>query len=212
MNRRGFTLIEVLVALVILLIGLLAVIQLSLAYINANTFNHMMSEATILAQEKMEELRSYARSDRADRYSALDFDYLTSTETDFTSFAEKDLSGTVKEPLLIVDGLLSGGNGGTNKVAPWNPAYGETDAKPDYFVLYDDGAHEDGGSGDGVYGTTWDEEVLGPAGTTAFTVTTAWTIEPLAADYAELTVTSKFTDRTGTERSVTFVSLVNRRQ
>ncbi|PLX40502.1 MAG: hypothetical protein C0608_09030 [Deltaproteobacteria bacterium] len=212
MNRKGFTLIEVLISLVILLIGLLAVIQLSLAYINANTFNHMMSEATILAQEKMEELRSYARSDRADRYSALDFDYLTSTETDFTSFAQKDISGTVKEPLLIVDGMLSGGKGGASKVAPWNPDYGEADAKPDYFVMYDDGGHEDGGSGDGVFGATWDEEVLGPAGTTAFVVTTAWTVEPIGVDYAELTVTSKFIDRTGTERSVTFVSLVNRRQ
>ncbi len=209
MSKRGFTLIEVLISMVILGIGLLAVVKMSLMYVNANTFNHMLSQATILSQEKMEEIVTLARDERVDKYSGLDFDYIISEEVDFTSLLDETITPNTS---LIVDGMLSGGNGGTDATAPW-------DSELTYKVMFDDGAHEDGGSGDGVFGTTDEHSVLGPAGNAVYMITRAWTVEPIVPtdpaddiNYAIITVTSTWIDRYGNDRDVTFQSLVYRRQ
>jgi type IV pilus assembly protein PilV len=57
---RGFTLIEILVALVILSVGLLALISISLTVMKSNAFADKMTMATTLAQDRLEEIQSTA--------------------------------------------------------------------------------------------------------------------------------------------------------
>ncbi|TAL16829.1 prepilin-type N-terminal cleavage/methylation domain-containing protein [bacterium] len=212
MGRKGFTLIEVLVTMVILAIGLLAIVQMTLVYVNANTFNNMLSQATVIGQEKMEHLTSYARSDRADTYSTLDFDYLISASGNFTSL--RDVSGG-SPASFIVHGLLSGDNGGVPVTAPW-------DANLVFPVLYDDGAHDDVDDGDGIYGLKEVIDVPGMGGAAAFQVERIQRVQPINLepdpnlpprfDLARITVITSWTDRYGKKRDVTLDTVVHRRQ
>ena len=56
-NDNGFTLLEVLIAIVILSIGLLGMASLTVGIINGNKFSKDVTTATTLAQEKMEDVR-----------------------------------------------------------------------------------------------------------------------------------------------------------
>ena len=58
-NRRdsGFTLIETVIALLVLTIGLLGMAALSISVMQGNKSSNRISTATALAQDKMEELR-----------------------------------------------------------------------------------------------------------------------------------------------------------
>jgi type IV pilus assembly protein PilV len=56
-NNKGFTLIEVLVAMVILSIGLLGTAALITGIINSNKLSNRITTATVLAQDKMEEIK-----------------------------------------------------------------------------------------------------------------------------------------------------------
>jgi len=53
----GFTLLEVLVAIVILSVGLLGMASLTVGIIKGNSFSNKVTTATTLAQEKMEDVR-----------------------------------------------------------------------------------------------------------------------------------------------------------
>ncbi|MBL7203976.1 MAG: prepilin-type N-terminal cleavage/methylation domain-containing protein [Desulfobacteraceae bacterium] len=53
----GFTLIEVLIAIVILSVGLLGMASLTVGIINGNRFSNDLTTATTLAQDKMEDIR-----------------------------------------------------------------------------------------------------------------------------------------------------------
>lgn len=64
-NEQGFTLLEVLLASVILAVGLLGVAALQLTAINGNAYAMKVSEATRLASERIEELQNMADSDLA---------------------------------------------------------------------------------------------------------------------------------------------------
>ena len=57
-NIKGFTIIEVMVAMIVLAIGLLSFFALNVAIIKGNVFAKMMTSATNLAQEKIEELKN----------------------------------------------------------------------------------------------------------------------------------------------------------
>lgn len=59
-NNRGFTFMELMVALGIFTIVLLAIAGMQIAAIRANSFANNMSTAVILAQDKMEELKRLA--------------------------------------------------------------------------------------------------------------------------------------------------------
>lgn len=58
MNDRGFTMIEVLIALVILFIGLLGIMSMHITSIYQNVYTRHLNKATHLADKKMEELLS----------------------------------------------------------------------------------------------------------------------------------------------------------
>jgi len=59
-NSRGFTLVEVMIAIAILVIGLLGVAGVATTVINGNALGKEITTATTLAQDKMEELKGTA--------------------------------------------------------------------------------------------------------------------------------------------------------
>ena len=56
-DNKGFTLLEVLIAMVILSVGLLGMASLTVGIINGNRFSNDLTTATTLAQDKMEDVR-----------------------------------------------------------------------------------------------------------------------------------------------------------
>lgn len=217
MAKRGFTLIEVLVALVVMAIGLLALARLNVVYLRATDQAHQISEGVLLAQDKMEDLRKYAIADQPGNYSVFDFDYLTSTTAVFTSVADPPGSGTSKP----VAGLLAGA------AAP-GAALTPTTGGTVYEVLYDDGAssHGDATAGDKVYSNsdTVDtrSQAKGAAGAgTGALIRRVWSVEPITlqtvsgqpvVDYARLTVEAEWVDKQDQPHRVHLESLAHRRQ
>lgn len=57
-NQKGFTLLELLIALVILSIGLLGLAGLHIAAIRGNVSGFKISTATAIAQQRLEELKA----------------------------------------------------------------------------------------------------------------------------------------------------------
>ena len=70
MSNRGFTLVEVLVALALLTVGLLAAARVLTASAATNGTARMTTQATTLAMEKMEQLRALSIDDPALQPSA----------------------------------------------------------------------------------------------------------------------------------------------
>ncbi|MEQ8821729.1 MAG: prepilin-type N-terminal cleavage/methylation domain-containing protein [Sumerlaeia bacterium] len=68
--RRGFTLVEVLVALAILLTGIVAIVQLFPVSLRANTDAALKGSAVILAYQKVEEMRRDEYPLRSDSFTA----------------------------------------------------------------------------------------------------------------------------------------------
>lgn len=62
-DRSGFTIIEVLISMVILVLALFALSSLQTVSIGSNASSQQRTIATILAQDKMEELKSLAYTD-----------------------------------------------------------------------------------------------------------------------------------------------------
>jgi len=56
-RRWGFTLLEVMIGLVILSVGLLGLASQTLSVIKANTLSDQVTKATIIAEDKLEELK-----------------------------------------------------------------------------------------------------------------------------------------------------------
>ena len=62
-RNNGFTLVEVLIAILILAVGLLGMASLTVAIIKGNKLSIDLTAATTLAQDKMEDLRRQGYSD-----------------------------------------------------------------------------------------------------------------------------------------------------
>ncbi len=56
-KRNGFSLIEVLVTLLVLAVGLLGLGGMQIFSIKGNSFSQKLTQATVLAQDRLEELR-----------------------------------------------------------------------------------------------------------------------------------------------------------
>jgi type IV pilus assembly protein PilV len=56
-NDKGFALLEILVAALLLTVGFLGMVGLSTSVMRANSYSRRVTTATILAQEKIEEIR-----------------------------------------------------------------------------------------------------------------------------------------------------------
>ena len=69
-NNSGFTLMEVLVAMLILSVGLLGMAALITGIINSNKLSNRISTATVLAQDKMEEIKNDGYSNAGDEPKA----------------------------------------------------------------------------------------------------------------------------------------------
>jgi len=63
-EAKGFSLLEVLAALVILAFGLLALAGLHVTSLRGNTFSHHLSLATVVAQDRLEFLKNLSLSSR----------------------------------------------------------------------------------------------------------------------------------------------------
>jgi type IV pilus assembly protein PilV len=57
-SQQGFTLIEVMIALVILAAGLLALMTMQIVSIKSNAFSSEMTYASMLAQSRLEQIRN----------------------------------------------------------------------------------------------------------------------------------------------------------
>jgi prepilin-type N-terminal cleavage/methylation domain-containing protein len=57
-EAKGFSLLEVLVALIFLAVGLLALAGLHITSLRGNTFSHHLSLATVVAQDRLEFLKN----------------------------------------------------------------------------------------------------------------------------------------------------------
>ena len=57
-GERGFTLIEVLIALLILMVGMAGILSLQLTSMKATSFSRHATEASSLAEDKVEDLRT----------------------------------------------------------------------------------------------------------------------------------------------------------
>lgn len=54
LNKKGFTLIEVLVGLLLLAIGLLAMAGMQITSVRSNFFSHYLTQASYVAQDRLE--------------------------------------------------------------------------------------------------------------------------------------------------------------
>src|SRR5512139_4156912 len=63
MNQRGFSLMEVLIGLVVLAVALLSIGGMQLASVRGSHFSSDLTQATVLAQNKLEELKNLPYSD-----------------------------------------------------------------------------------------------------------------------------------------------------
>ncbi len=64
-NRDGFTLIEIMIAVTVLAIGILGIAKMQLGAVRGNSYARGLTEASTLAQNKMEELMFLAYDDPA---------------------------------------------------------------------------------------------------------------------------------------------------
>jgi len=62
-DEKGFTLVEILIAIVVLAIGVLAMGQMQIASIRGNSIANTLTEATTLAQDRMENLIELSYND-----------------------------------------------------------------------------------------------------------------------------------------------------
>ena len=65
LKEKGFTLIELMIAMVVLGIGILALIQMQVAAMNGNLSANQMTTAMTLAQDEIEQLKRLALTDGA---------------------------------------------------------------------------------------------------------------------------------------------------
>ncbi len=106
-NRRGFTLFEVLISVVIFGIALVGILPLLATSINITSESSLKSEAQILGAEKIDELKSKT----AEEIATLIGDDIVGGNTSYTN-SDSVLAGGIvlNRNWLIQEGNFSGGN------------------------------------------------------------------------------------------------------
>ena len=95
-NNSGFTLIEVLAAMLILSVGLLGIAALITGIISSNKLSNRISTATVIAQDKMEQIRmtGYSGMPVSDTTTTEDYNSITNyslyNRVTFTEVANPD--------------------------------------------------------------------------------------------------------------------------
>ncbi len=100
-KRNGFSLIEVLIALVLLTVGLLALGGMQIVSIKGNSFSRGVTQATVLAQDKLEELRELPFADSSLSIGRHDEGVLSGSEFS-RSYDVESLSATLKTVTVTV--------------------------------------------------------------------------------------------------------------
>ncbi len=101
-KRNGFSLIEVLIVLVLLAVGLLALVGTQIVSIRGNSFSRQMTEATVLTQNKMEEITKLPSADSS--LSAGHHDEGVLNGSGFSrSYDVEDITATLKAITVTVE-------------------------------------------------------------------------------------------------------------
>ncbi len=107
MNKGGFTLIEVLAALTILAFGLLAIGSLQITSVRGNFFSNNVTRATVLAQDRLEQLRNLPWDDAA-LGSGHHKDGVISDSIFSRSYSVADTTNTMKRIAVTVQWIERG--------------------------------------------------------------------------------------------------------
>jgi len=104
-NKKGFTLLEILIAITILSVGLLTMAQMAISVLKANDLANTITDATVIAQNRLETLRNLAYT-----ATALDDDaYANDIGTDIYSntalFTSPDHTATCDSGCSLTIGL-----------------------------------------------------------------------------------------------------------
>lgn len=132
-KHDGFTLVELLVALVILSVGLLGVAKLSLGTVQANDSAYMRSQATALVQQIIDNMRANQPAAAAGSYNIA-----LGASPAVTDIPTYDLS-TWK---TLLAQQLPGGDGSVTAVAEANPLTGQNETVATITVQWDDSVAE----------------------------------------------------------------------
>lgn len=103
MDNGGFTLIEVMIALLLLLIGVAGVLSLQMVSVKATGFSRHATEATILAEDKMEELMTIAPAELVDGTDIVDSDGVASATGFYVRAWTVVPDGTVNQVTVTVN-------------------------------------------------------------------------------------------------------------
>ena len=96
MHNRGFTLVEVLIAAVVVLCGLVAVASMFGFAVRANISNRQMAVATALLYDKMEKFKSTALDDPLWQHDGSDY---VARDTTYTRVWQ--INGTIPQSVTI---------------------------------------------------------------------------------------------------------------
>jgi prepilin-type N-terminal cleavage/methylation domain-containing protein len=102
-KSNGFTLVEVLVALIILSFSLLALAGLMVTTTKNNSFGSKMTEAATFAQDKLEELRAMRWKDIPEGTNSDPVPKTGSTGTDYTRIWKVKTDGILKTITISIN-------------------------------------------------------------------------------------------------------------
>lgn len=99
---KGFTLLEVMISMVFLVIGILGIVSLHFASSAANRMSHSITTAVVMAEEKIEELKraGYSSPELADT-DGMKTDIGTNIEENRKFFTEPDHNDDSRNPGFV---------------------------------------------------------------------------------------------------------------
>jgi len=97
LKEKGFTLLELMIAMVVLGIGILALIQMQVAAMSGNSSANQMTIATTLAQDQIERLKRLSFFDAALADTNVGNNGALTNPTDDESFDQTDADNPINE-------------------------------------------------------------------------------------------------------------------